>query len=847
MKSINTILIIAGAVFALGVCSLAASAGTTALLKADNVEVVLPVKPLPIERFAAQEMTNFLSRVLGAPVPVVEKEEGKRKKEEGKEEGRRCHILLGRAAGFDVAGFARDEFRTKVECSANGAAEIRIAGRDGRSNPLKNLQRCERATLHGVYAFLEDHAGCRFYFPGELGEVVPKLDYIEMPEIDRRTVPDFAVREWYSGKRAFWFGKAANDADGAWMENLDWLRLRMGTKKIPLCHGTRKFHYLERFAKSHPEYFSLRSNGTRTTDPTEVHPGHLCWTSPIVDEIFEDVKAAFTGKKPSDRGIPLENWGSNIDLEDKIADIMPQDGQPECACENCQRLYRAGKDPVWIATKSIAERLTAAGVKCTVTQMCYGRSRMVPEYDLPSNILVQVAVRGQWSVGHPDLIVKERKQMADWAEKLGHKVWLWTYPGKHPSVGPDFDGIPQLSMHAWGQYFKDVADLAIGCFSESESDRFSFNYLNYYVYSRVCWDVKTDIDAVLDEHYRLMFGAGAGDMKELYSTLEGKWMTKLVGESKDTPIGPMAVVPSWKAIFAEIYPPTEIARLDGMVASALSKVAPGSLEARRIRLVADEYVGSIKSAASAYAGRVAAVEGFRAAAGAGIFLRAYTQRGNKAPGAHAVKTTVTTWADDTALHATFVCEEPNMDKVAAKARERDNGEIWADNSVEWYICPTGDRSDVYHVGVNSEGAIFDNKRHVLGTRGNTIDKAWGKGVAAKVEKAADSWTCTITVPYAAIGGRPAKAVPTCFARNRRVNGILGSALYVWGPESLNGFGNSENYGTVEYCPDASVDAQGEPYAWNGYYCRWIPCINCEEWVADGYAVHLVTQARKSRR
>ena len=71
-------------------------------------------------------------------------------------------------------------------------------------------------------------------------------------------------------------------------------------------------------------------------------------------------------------------------------------------------------------------------------------------------------------------------------------------------------------------------------------------------------------------------------------------------------------------------------------------------------------------------------------------------------------------------------------------------------------------------------------------------------MVAKVEKKADSWTCTIPVPFAAIGGRPVKAVPTSFARNRVVSGIRGSALYIWGPETLTGFGNSENFGTVEY-------------------------------------------------
>lgn len=71
-------------------------------------------------------------------------------------------------------------------------------------------------------------------------------------------------------------------------------------------------------------------------------------------------------------------------------------------------------------------------------------------------------------------------------------------------------------------------------------------------------------------------------------------------------------------------------------------------------------------------------------------------------------------------------------------------------------------------------------------------------MAATVEKGSGTWKCTVTVPFAAIGGRPSNAVPSCFARNRAVSGIPGSALYVWGPESLNGFGDSENFGTIEY-------------------------------------------------
>ena len=73
-------------------------------------------------------------------------------------------------------------------------------------------------------------------------------------------------------------------------------------------------------------------------------------------------------------------------------------------------------------------------------------------------------------------------------------------------------------------------------------------------------------------------------------------------------------------------------------------------------------------------------------------------------------------------------------------------------------------------------------------------------MTATVEKGEGSWKCTVAVPFAAIGGRPVNAVPSLFARNRVVDGVRGSALYVWGPESVRSFWNSENYGTVEYAP-----------------------------------------------
>jgi len=409
-------------------------------------------------------------------------------------------------------------------------------------------------------------------------------------------------------------------------------------------------------------------------------------------------------------------------------------------------------------------------------------------------------VRGQWSLRDPALVAKEHAQIFDWQKKLGHKVWLWTYPGKHPSVGPDFDGIPQLSMHAWTKYYADLKDSIVGGFSESETDRFSFNYLNYYVYSRMCWDTSVDVDRILDEHYRLMFGAAAEPMKAFYAFLETKWMTKLVGESKDTEIGPVGIVPSWETVFREIYPPTEIAKLDAFVAEALKQVPADSLEARRIRLIADEYVGGIRGAEKRHRDKIEKVASFRVKAGKDrpFALRPSVFRGKRrVESGTEVATTVTAWRADGQLRFRFVCEEPHMDKLAEKERPDDDPKTWQDNSVEVYLCPDGNRTRKYQIIVNSRGACYAAKIIVFGKKGGHTDVSWGADVTAKVVRGEKEWTADVAVPVSAFDSC-LDAFPASFTRARSLDGVKGSGLYLWGPETLQAFGDSENFGTVEY-------------------------------------------------
>ena len=70
----------------------------------------------------------------------------------------------------------------------------------------------------------------------------------------------------------------------------------METAYFPANHGMINFRLLDRFADSHPEYFVMDDAGKRRVSKKGMFAGHICWSSPVVDIIYEDMKAYLTGK-----------------------------------------------------------------------------------------------------------------------------------------------------------------------------------------------------------------------------------------------------------------------------------------------------------------------------------------------------------------------------------------------------------------------------------------------------------------------------------------------------------------------------------------------------------------------
>ena len=567
-----------------------------------------------VVQFAAEEMTNFLSRALGAPVKLTTKFNPNR-----------TQIVLGSndwsvAAGINTAKLPRDGFVLKTKGNA-----LYIAGADDNPKSLKGgTHYFQRATLFGVYEFLERYVGCRFYFPGELGEVVPRKDRVTVPELDETCAPAWTERS-FSTNRGSWYDET-KDSSAEFMKEL--YRLRMETRMLPCCHGQYKSKMVQRFGKEHPEYFYMNKKGERVVSDAEtkhVHDSHLCYTSAAWDEIYKDAKSYLSGEGPEVRGIIMGKKPPYKIGWDKQAscgmyyDIMPNDGLKRCYCPVCTAAFAKAKNPVnyateviWGKTAELGRRLKADGVGGYLTQMAYSGYRDVPDVELPDNIIVTVCNNGAWVQGK--FADRDFALVKRWYEKAG-KMKLYNNTGKFRSHATDIPDVPTTTPFAVARFYNRVSPYVRGAYFCGPADRFLYTAMNSYVFSRIAWYGQADVAAIMDEHYRLMYGAAAKPMKEFFTEIERKWMKEVLGEIIETSIGTKNLIASEFRMRTEIYSEKAIKPLAALLDKAAAAVPAGSLEARRIALVRREYVDAPLKAAQVYtAGLSVAAEKARRAA-----------------------------------------------------------------------------------------------------------------------------------------------------------------------------------------------------------------------------------------
>ena len=541
----------------------------------------------------------------------------------------------------------------------------------------------------------------------------------------------------------------------------------------------------------------------------------------------------------------------------KCFSMMPDDGFYCCRCAACQAAFtngaKASSTLLWQFTADVARRLKEEGVPGYLAEGAYGIARPLPDVELPDNILVMICPIGPWLENLPELRDKADRNVMDWAAKLGHKVQLWNYAINLVGEGSAFlettEVIPHMTPRAIGSYYKRMAPVSDGAFMETYGRYYLYNYLNVYVFARVHWDSSVDVDALLDEHYRLMFGAAAPVMKKYYGELEEIWLTKISGNVIETALGPKQVIPSPDVIWGEIISPEQLKKYDGYFDEAERLAAADAMSLKRVKFMRAELFGRMQEysrdfmekkrkymeerlAAKQVMGNMSLLALKTGAAPVVLDGQADEAFWQQAPAAWlmpfanknvpGLQGVFKTAFDATNVYVAFQLAEPDMAHVTAPGMTLPEN-AYADNSVEIFLNPSGDFERYTQVMITSAG--------ILGVRKGIVDqRTWhmsGKLVAsaarASVWRDEKGWGGELVVPRSELGEMNTGGFPANFCRNRVVAGKP-AEYYSWSRLLEKGFHEIVNWGMVYMESDAV-----RPLARDGYFAGTVGPHGSGDW------------------
>lgn len=738
----------------------------------------------PVVRYAAGELQHFLKKSTGKAVTV------------GREAvPEKFNFILGNTPEATKAGADCRKLPEEGYYILRSGNSLYIAGNDsGEIDPAvsKYNTKFRRGTLSGVYDFLERFSGVRFFFHGKYGTVVPAKGGVFLPENIRiMESPDMPVRNLYYGSKCRSFAPSVSMED---IHKSLHLRLRLSEKRIYFGHGLAFLELIERFGKSHPEYFALRDDGRRYNDPGMPFPGQLCFSSGVCEEIYQDIKAYFSGKPASFRG--MKRWHYNAAASGFFC-VMPQDSMYWCRCEKCRKIAspdniftpegrKAISEHMFRFTADMANRLKKEGLEGKLNQMVYLPYDMIPDCTIPDNVYLQLAVNGTLKEIPGDR--KSNRQITDWNRKTGKKVSVWTYAmGKHGNKA--VPGIPAMMPRETAEFLQKFSSGLEGAFYEAETERYILNYLNFYVLAKVMWNNSLDVEKLLEDHYRVMFGKGAPFVRKVFEEMESCWVGKVVNNTVIDELGPRTQVPGDRQIWTEIYSQERLRKWRSLFDSAL-KAASGSGAAARTAFIKKQILEPLEKASENYHALQAAVESWKVYVPGRVHLRPYNGEVNE------VNSVISLAVQDGQLVLKGDFEEPRMKDIIAKAVMHDDPATWADSSMEFFINPSADRKVYYHFIINSNGAVTDYRR-VLDHK--KADISWNSNAVGRAVKKENGWEAELRIPLESFG-KISGGIPVNFARHRALKGKQPEEIYYqWSPQPgarIGGFHAVEKWGVM---------------------------------------------------
>ncbi len=410
----------------------------------------------------------------------------------------------------------------------------------------------ERGSFNAVCGFLR-RLGVRWYMPGEIGEVVPRMKSIPLPKVDETVRPDFRIRRFN-----FRFGVHNRDIS-MWAMHLG-LRDEYGFEN---AHGMAHMTRRPEFLKAHPDWFAIYA-GKRQNRPGQRY-NHLCYSSEgLLKETVRYVRAVFDHYKF------------------KAVSVMPPDGYTAiCQCPLCkgkdtpERGYRGRlSDYVWDFVNRVAKEVRKTHPDKLVTCCAYGTYSLPPLKirKLEPNVQVFIVGGRRPTAVQPEQREEIRKLREAWLKKTDRPIMIFE---NYPFTDRGWY-LPAFVYHTIGQSVNATKGVSMGediwLSIRQDFDRVNIGFNHFLVYftARMYWGGKQQsVEKLFDEYCRLFYGPAAPEMKAFFDHCEAHW-TEM--EKKKEPTD----------------------RALELFARAKKKVDPKSVYARRLAFI-DDFLNRLRS------------------------------------------------------------------------------------------------------------------------------------------------------------------------------------------------------------------------------------------------------------
>ena len=425
------------------------------------------------ELTAAEELQEYIYRISGAKLALIN---------EDKAADYKRYIFVGYSPKFgEKLGVERPEDGDEGFTYRSVGDDLWIYG--GK----------QRGTMYGVYSFLENELGVRWYTKS--CTKVPERNTWSFGKLNHSETPAVGIRQmdYFDAQDAAFL--AHNKVNSIWNSQVNKYGNLVGYWR---CHTFEHFVNSNKYFDTHPEYFSLRDGERKPYT-------QLCLTNPDVLELCRKGMLQVIKEYPN-------YW---------VYSLSQNDNHNYCQCEKCTEIAnRYGGQSgllLWFVNQ-VADVVKEHHPDKHISTFAYQYTRGVPTGITPRDNVVIRLCSIECGFGHPlDACDHHKPFMEDirkWKDVAG-KLFIWDYVTNFRQYLAPFPNFNVLAPNI--KTFIDHNVIGIYEEGQYQSTGGSFADLRTWVLNKLLWNPEQDTMALVDDFIGGYYGAAAPYVKKYFN------------------------------------------------------------------------------------------------------------------------------------------------------------------------------------------------------------------------------------------------------------------------------------------------------------------------------------------